>query len=696
MIFALKFLNGNQHRLNGGGKMNNYENQAMIQIKNSTIMMTNGYHHHNHHNDHTIKSSFDQNYSNGQLNHQINGGKKNGFCHHENEKISNGIHHNADDNDKVKQSNGGNGFIVFGNNGCLPVVDDDDDDNNDTQQHCPKLQLSSLKKSNYPFVNGTTKNGILKKYPTEKNGFKHSSISYYCSTATTATDNSKLKIKSTPDNRFNRYEQPPYHIAFLCYISYAVLILFGYIRDFMRKTGLEKNLSAVERDREGYTSLYKSFESFYTRNIYRRIRDAWNRPIASVPGAEIDVVDRYSSDENWTFEYPGTKSRVINMGSYNYLGYAENSGPIHEKVIKTIYDNGVGICSTRNELGHNEHVKHLEQLMARFLGVEACVVFGMGFATNSTNIQCFVGQGCLIMSDSNNHASLILGCRLSGATIRKFKHNNMKDLEHEIRRYIVEGQPKTGEPWNKIIIVVEGIYSMEGTIVNLPELIRIKKQYKCYIYLDEAHSIGALGPNARGVIDYFGCDPSDVDILMGTFTKSFGAAGGYVAGSRDLVNLIRINSFSHYYANPMSVPIAMQISCVVQSLSGEDGTDDGRKRIQKLAHNSRYFRKKLRQLGFIVYGHDDSPVVPLLLCFCSKIAAVIRMAHDKGLGFIGAGYPATPLTTGRVRFCISAAHTKDMLDRSLNVMNEIGDKINIKYSAETVDDDNDDEIYDYD
>ena len=230
--------------------MNNYENQAMIQIKNSTIMMTNGYHHHNHHNDHTIKSSFDQNYSNGQLNHQINGGKKNGFCHHENEKISNGIHHNADDTDKVKQSNGGNGFIVFGNNGCLPVVDDDDDDNNDTQQHCPKLQLSSLKKSNYPFVNGTTKNGILKKYPTEKNGFKHSSISYYCSTATTATDNSKLKIKSTPDNRFNRYEQPPYHIAFLCYISYAVLILFGYIRDFMRKTGLEKNLSAVERDRE--------------------------------------------------------------------------------------------------------------------------------------------------------------------------------------------------------------------------------------------------------------------------------------------------------------------------------------------------------------------------------------------------------------------------------------------------------------
>lgn len=690
-----KFPNDNRNRLNG-------DDMEMDNLKTSTMMMKsnhlNGYHHHYHNIKHTNKSSIDQDYLNGQLN-----GPMNGFHHYKNGKISNAIHYNDnnDDDDDSKRPNGINGFI--GNNHhhhhkdyLQPIVNDDSDTE---QEHCPELQLSSIKKynNNYSTVE-TKKNSILKNYSNEKNSYNKQiskSKSYYCSTTKTA--NTRLKIKSTPDNRFNRYEEPPYHIAFLCYVSYAVLIIFGYLRDFMRKTGLEKNLSAVERDREGYTSLYKSFESFYTRNIYRRIRDAWNRPIASVPGAEIDVVDRHSSDENWTFEFPGTKYRVINMGSYNYLGYAENSGPIHEKVVKTIRDDGVGICSTRNEFGHNEHVKQLEQLVARFLGVESCVVFGMGFATNSTNIQCFVSQGCLIMSDSNNHASLILGCRLSGATIRIFKHNNMKDLERKIRRYIVDGQPKTGEPWKKIIIIVEGIYSMEGTIVNLPELIRIKKQYKCYIYLDEAHSIGALGPNARGVIDYFGCDPNDVDILMGTFTKSFGAAGGYVAGRRDLVDLIRINSFSHYYANPMSAPIAMQISCVIRSLSGEDGTDDGRKRIQKLAHNSRYFRKKLRQMGFIIYGHDDSPVVPLLLCFCSKIAAVIRMAHDKGLGFIGAGYPATSLTTGRVRFCISAAHTKDMLDRSLNVMNEIGDKINIKYSTETVDDkDDDEEFHNYD
>ena len=196
----------------------------------------------------------------------------------------------------------------------------------------------------------------------------------------------------------------------------------------------------------------------------------------------------------------------------------------------------------------------------------------------------------------------------------------MIDLEHKVRKSIIEGQPKTHRPWKKIIILVEGIYSMEGTIINLPELIRIKKRYKCYVYLDEAHSIGALGPHGRGVVDYYNCDPRDIDILMGTFTKSFGAAGGYIAGSRQLVEHVRASSFSSTYATAMSPVIAKQIYCVVQVLMGLDGTDKGAKRIAQLARNTRYFRRRLAQMGFIVYGHDDSPVVPLLLCFCPKIA----------------------------------------------------------------------------
>ncbi len=284
----------------------------------------------------------------------------------------------------------------------------------------------------------------------------------------------------------------------------------------------------------------------------------------------------------------------------------------------------------------------------------------MGFATNSTNINTLVSKGCLIFSDELNHASLILGCRLSGATIKTFRHNglsifllytdniwlnslilnfykDMKDLERKLRNLIVAGQPKSHRQWRKIIIIVEGIYSMEGTVINLPELIRIKKKYKCYVYLDEAHSIGAIGPNGRGVVDYYGCDPKDIDLLMGTFTKSFGAAGGYIAGTKDIIEHIKVHSYSTAYATSMSPCIAQQIFGVMKTIMGEDGTNDGmsslskyhiflsysiikgQKRIQQLARNTKYFRRKLNQMGFIIYGNDDSPVIPLMLCFCPKI-----------------------------------------------------------------------------
>ena len=197
----------------------------------------------------------------------------------------------------------------------------------------------------------------------------------------------------------------------------------------------------------------------------------------------------------------------------------------------------------------------------------------------------------------------------------------MVDLERKVRKLIITGQPKSGRPWRKIIILVEGIYSMEGTIINLPELLRIKRRYKAAIYLDEAHSIGALGPNGRGVVDYYGEDAREVDVLMGTFTKSFAGAGGYIAGSRALVEHVRAHSFSSTYAVAMSPVIAKQIACVVEVLMGAEGTgEEGAGRIEQLARNTRYFRRRLLQMGFIVYGNDDSPVVPLLLCFCPKIA----------------------------------------------------------------------------
>jgi serine palmitoyltransferase len=171
----------------------------------------------------------------------------------------------------------------------------------------------------------------------------------------------------------------------------------------------------------------------------------------------------------------------------------------------------------------------LEKKVAQFVGKEDAIIFDMGYATNSTSIPSLIGKGGLIISDSLNHASIVMGCRSTGAKIKVFRHNDPEDLERVLRQSIAEGQPRTHRDWKKILVVVEGIYSMEGEILRLPEIVAVKKKYKAYLYVDEAHSIGALGKTARGVCDYWGVDPADVDILMGTFTKSFGSVGGYIA-----------------------------------------------------------------------------------------------------------------------------------------------------------------------
>ncbi|KAJ7417631.1 Serine palmitoyltransferase 2 [Willisornis vidua] len=373
------------------------------------------------------------------------------------------------------------------------------------------------------------------------------------------------------------FEETPMLVAVLTYVGYGVLTLFGYLRDFMRQWKIEKCQNATEREEQkDFVPLYQDFENFYNRNLYMRIRDSWNRPICSVPGAKVDMMERVSHDYNWTFTYTGRVIKdIINMGSYNYLGFAQNAGACQEAAAKVLSQYGAGVCSTRQEMGNLDKHEELEKLVARFLGVESAMAYGMGFATNSMNIPALVGKGCLILSDELNHASLVLGARLSGATIRIFKHNNMQSLEKLLKDAIVHGQPRTRRPWKKILILVEGIYSMEGSIVRLPEVIALKKKYKSYLYLDEAHSIGALGPSGRGVVEYFGLNPEDVDVMMGTFTKSFGAAGGYIGGKKELIDYLRTYSHSAVYATSMSPPVVEQIITSVKCIMGEDGTAIG-------------------------------------------------------------------------------------------------------------------------
>uniref|UniRef100_A0A3Q2I622 serine C-palmitoyltransferase n=2 Tax=Equus caballus TaxID=9796 RepID=A0A3Q2I622_HORSE len=518
------------------------------------------------------------------------------------------------------------------------------------------------------------------------------------------------------------FEETPMLVAVLTYVGYGVLTLFGYLRDFLRHLRIEKCHRATEREEQktryalmsgspissslqtnkpntecgaatlfavgnnlvlvmDFVSLYQDFENFYTRNLYMRIRDNWNRPICSVPGARVDIMERQSHDYNWSFKYTGNIIKgVINMGSYNYLGFARNTGACQEAAARVLEQYGVGVCSTRQEIGNLDKHEELEKLVASFLGVEAAMTYGMGFATNSMNIPALVGKGCLILSDELNHASLVLGARLSGATIRIFKHNNMQSLEKLLKDAIVYGQPRTRRPWKKILILVEGIYSMEGSIVRLPEVIALKKKYKAYLYLDEAHSIGALGPTGRGVVDYFGLDPEDVDVMMGTFTKSFGASGGYIGGKKELIDYLRTHSHSAVYATSLSPPVVEQIVTSMKCIMGQDGTTLGKECIQQLAENTRYFRRRLKEMGFIIYGNEDSPVVPLMLYMPAKIGAFGREMLKRNIGVVVVGFPATPIIESRARFCLSAAHTREILDTALKEIDEVGDLLQLKYS----------------
>lgn len=520
------------------------------------------------------------------------------------------------------------------------------------------------------FENYLRKNGKFLNGHTLTSSLDEEHYKLKCSNGTNSPKNAKSCKES--------FEKPILLSTLLTSISFYILMFLGYISQALFPPKVAK-----EQNRRGYPHLYDKFASFYSRYVYRRVRDCWNYPICSVPGAEVVLKERITPDSGWTFEFTGSKRKCINLGSYNYLGFAEPTGPCAELAIKAAYTYGLSTGGTRQQYGTCEIHGELEKLTAEFLGAEDSITFGMGFATNSLNIPTLFSPGCLVISDERNHASLILGIRLSGATVRVFQHNDVKDLERVLKKAIYYGQSKdskTHTPWKKICIFVEGIYSMEGSIVHLPEIIALKKKYKAFLYLDEAHSIGAIGRSGRGVVDYFGCDPKDIDVLMGTFTKSFGSAGGYIAGTQQFISYLRQKSYASKFACAMSPPVAAQIICVLKILMGKDGTDLGKKRIDTLARNTQYFRRKLAQIGLITYGNQDSPVVPVLVYLYSKIAYSVRTLIENNIATVGVGYPATPLLEGRLRVCLSAGHTKKQLDHALGIFEKVANDIGLKYS----------------
>lgn len=475
-------------------------------------------------------------------------------------------------------------------------------------------------------------------------------------------------------------DEPPYYFLLTTYISYLILIVFGHVRDFFGKRFRRQHYSHL-KERDGYAPLNSDFDNFYTRRLKMRINDCFSRPTTGVPGRYVTLLDRKSDDGNNTFKLLGSTTETLNMSSYNYLGFAQSEGPCADAAEVAIKKHGISMVSPRSDAGTSDLTLEVEDLIAKFVGKPASMVFSMGFVTNATAFPTLVGKGCLIISDELNHASIRFGARLTGAMIEMFKHNDMRDLERKLRQVIANGQPRTHRPWKKILVVVEGLYSMEGTMCNLPALVDLKKRYKFNLFVDEAHSVGALGPRGRGVCDYFGIDPSEVDILMGTLTKSFGANGGYIAAEKSIIDKLRTQNAAMLFAESPAPPVLVQISSALRIITGDLVPGQGEERLQRLAFNSRYLRLGLKRLGFIVYGHDDSPIIPIMLYNPAKMPAFSHEMLKRKISVVVVGYPATPLVSSRARFCVSAAHTKEDLDRMLTACDQIGDLLQLKFSS---------------
>eukprot|EP00428_Durinskia_dybowskii_P021887 CAMPEP_0170203440 /NCGR_PEP_ID=MMETSP0116_2-20130129/1225_1 /TAXON_ID=400756 /ORGANISM="Durinskia baltica, Strain CSIRO CS-38" /LENGTH=575 /DNA_ID=CAMNT_0010453753 /DNA_START=289 /DNA_END=2016 /DNA_ORIENTATION=+ len=511
----------------------------------------------------------------------------------------------------------------------------------------------------------------------------------------------------------NHELQLPLFAAYTTYLGYAIIILCGHIRDlFARLLGqgryLRRKTPFNSDNLQWYAPLLKSWENFYTRRLYHRIQDCFNRPIASNPGSLIHVLERVSDDGNKTMKLLGTlqdldndqqrekysnaphfveisENRVarecLNLGSYNYLGFGDDWHVTCKKdVVGSLDDLPVSNSSCRTEFGTTKLHRELEEIVARFLGKEDSLALNMGFNTNCTTIPALVGRGDLIISDELNHTSIVNGARASGAAIRIFRHNDTDHLEQILREAIIMGRPRTRRPWGKIMVVVEGIYSMEGEYCDLSNVVRVCKKYGAYVYLDEAHSIGAMGPTGRGCSEYCGVDTADIDIMMGTFTKSFGGMGGYIAGSRDLIAYLRRRCAGSVYHNSLSPVVCQQVISSFKVVMGEDGTNIGKQKIQALRDNSNYMRMRLQEMGLTVLGHFDSPIMPVMLYNPTKIAAFSRECYKRGLAVVVVGFPAVPILTSRARFCISAGHTREQLDRALKEIDEVADQLKLKYN----------------
>jgi 8-amino-7-oxononanoate synthase len=350
--------------------------------------------------------------------------------------------------------------------------------------------------------------------------------------------------------------------------------------------------------------------------------------------------------------------RVIMVGSNNYLGLTNHSR-VKEAAIKAIEKYGTSCAGSRFLNGNLDIHEELEKKLARFLRKEAALVFATGYQTNLGAISALVGRNDVAIIDMYDHASIIDGCRLSFGEVKKYRHNDMDALET-----ILEGSKEK----NKLIIV-DGVFSMEGDIADLPAIVKLAKAYGARIMLDDAHAIGVLGDGGRGTAEHFGLE-NDVDLIMGTHSKSLAAIGGFIAGPSDVISWIK------HVARPMIFSASLPPSMVASASTALDIIEEQPELRARLWRNAHKMLKGYKTLGYNT-GTSETPIIPVVIKDTMKTYEMCKLLFENGVFVNAVISPAVPQGRELLRTSYMATHTEEQLDKVLAAFEKVGRQVGV-------------------
>ncbi|WP_422656884.1 glycine C-acetyltransferase [Paenibacillus sp. EC2-1] len=351
----------------------------------------------------------------------------------------------------------------------------------------------------------------------------------------------------------------------------------------------------------------------------------------------------------------------VNLSSNNYLGLA-NDDRLKEAAIRATRQYGTGSGAVRSINGTLQIHIELEEKLAQFKGTEAVLAYQSGFNCNMAAISAVMGAGDAILSDELNHASIIDGCRLTKAKVIRFNHSDMEDLRNKAKAARESGQ------YEKVMVITDGVFSMDGDIANLPEIVSIADEFDLITYVDDAHGSGVLGGGA-GTVKHFGLSDK-IDFQIGTLSKAIGVVGGYVAGSRELIDWLKVRS------RPFLFSTALPPGTVAACIEAVHILQNSKDLQEQLWKNTKYLQEGLRNLGFSI-GKTETPITPCIIGDEAATQKFSQRLYEEGIYAKSIVFPTVPKGTGRVRNMPTAIHTQEMLDRALTAYETIGRELGL-------------------